>query len=82
MGVSICSGTTVGVAKQNFVQSEREYYKNDIIPVFTRFLKKLYSKFYILCPVWANIYSLTSKRGMSCSGDAWNHFEAIDRQCC
>lgn len=75
MGVSICSGTTPGAVKQTFVQSERKAYKNNALPVFTRFLKKVYCKCYLTRHIAASVYSLSSERRMSFSSDAWNHFD-------
>ena len=45
---SVHSGTTSGDVKVNFGESERSRYKQLVIPLFGRFLKKCFSMFYVL----------------------------------
>ncbi|RDB25587.1 hypothetical protein Hypma_006940 [Hypsizygus marmoreus] len=41
--ISVHSGHTTGTVKMNFGRSEREGYKNSVLPLFGRFLRKCYT---------------------------------------
>lgn len=42
---SVHSGSIQGLIKSMFGQSERVRYKEDVVPLFSTFLKKCYSKY-------------------------------------